>query len=484
MKDTTIYTYDANNESVYSTTDKLYLAYGETNYPNSYHITVGTNSPTDLNNGLHIDRAYWGTDTNWLRAPSLRSGSTSTFNPKKSHALGADMGVDVSDSYAMYEKNLRPAFEMNMSGVAFASAVPAVASEGNITLESVTEEGALTLRYNADDLGSASVSADKSEVVFTGVPTDTYLIAQNSDGAHAKAVSGEGSVSATDMGISDFGNCKVWLEKTDSSQRMTRATLAGEEQTVYNMELSGEGDFGNACEGYASDKIKAKEFNITNTGNVALSNVQVKVDGTDSDAFALAWDSSVTSVQPDGELKVTVQPKDNLAVKEYRAQISVSADNCTTVSKDLQFEVRKHKFTNYVSNNDATCTEDGTKTATCDFGCGSTDTLSDEGSRLEHRPSDWIIDRDATATVDGKKHKECTVCGTILESESIPATGTPAGAITDDSKTLNKGIKGTWSGSNIRLSWGKVSGATGYEVYGARCGYKYTKVATVKGTTT
>ena len=43
---------------------------------------------------------------------------------------------------------------------------------------------------------------------------------------------------------------------------------------------------------------------------------------------------------------------------------------------------RGHSFTHYVSNNDATATKDGTKTALCDHGCGATDTVTDTGSML------------------------------------------------------------------------------------------------------
>lgn len=42
-----------------------------------------------------------------------------------------------------------------------------------------------------------------------------------------------------------------------------------------------------------------------------------------------------------------------------------------------------HNFLEYVSNNDATYEKDGTKTATCErTGCGVTDTVADEGSKL------------------------------------------------------------------------------------------------------
>ena len=40
-----------------------------------------------------------------------------------------------------------------------------------------------------------------------------------------------------------------------------------------------------------------------------------------------------------------------------------------------------------------------------------------------HTASDWIIDTPATATTSGSKHKECTVCGYTMTTETIPATG-------------------------------------------------------------
>ena len=50
INETTIYTDDTKNNSVYSTTDKLYFAYGDQEDYN--HITVGKNSANDLNDGI------------------------------------------------------------------------------------------------------------------------------------------------------------------------------------------------------------------------------------------------------------------------------------------------------------------------------------------------------------------------------------------------------------------------------------------------
>ena len=45
----------------------------------------------------------------------------------------------------------------------------------------------------------------------------------------------------------------------------------------------------------------------------------------------------------------------------------------------------KHEFTNYLSDNNATYESDGTKTAVCDKGCGTTNTIADIGTKLESK---------------------------------------------------------------------------------------------------
>lgn len=72
-------------------------------------------------------------------------------------------------------------------------------------------------------------------------------------------------------------------------------------------------------------------------------------------------------------------------------------------SENTEIPKLEHVFTNYVSNNDATCTEDGTKTAQCDHGCGATDTIADPGSALGH---DYVA-----TTEDGVTTYTCSRCG-------------------------------------------------------------------------
>ena len=47
----------------------------------------------------------------------------------------------------------------------------------------------------------------------------------------------------------------------------------------------------------------------------------------------------------------------------------------------------------------------------------------DKKDTAAHTAGEWIIDTPATATADGTKHKECTVCGYTMATETIPATG-------------------------------------------------------------
>ena len=86
-----------------------------------------------------------------------------------------------------------------------------------------------------------------------------------------------------------------------------------------------------------------------------------------------------------------------------------------------------HAFTEYVSDKNATCFTDGTKTALCDNGCGETDTVTDMGTKI-------ILTRPATLTAQ----------------QSTTA---------------------------IKISWSPVKGATGYDIYYRTAGSGWKKYA-------
>ena len=494
INETTIYTDDTKNNSVYSTTDKLYFAYGD--QEDDKHITVGKNSANDLNDGLRIDPSYWGKSVPelfWIRSPLVRnddpndgSNVLTAWPSKKNPSFN---GAQTNNGSL---ENIRPAFELNSSTILFASAVPSATTTGNLTLQDTDGDGAFTLRYDAGkyskNLGSAVISYDDSKVILTDVPNGTYLVAQNSNGAYAKQITNETEVSASGMNLDNFANCKIWLETTDTANRITYAALAEKEQetavnivagaglnitsengvqkvvpntaitniiveavdgyflpdgyedgiqglngltvtnitkngftilgtpvsdvnitlppatkAVYSMLLSGDGTFTGTCVGY--QPINAKEFTITNSGNVDLENVDISITGTDKDKFELSGDGT-TTIQPNDTLKVAVAPKDSLATGIYRATLTVTAANAQIATTELQFTVNEHDYVAVVTP--PNCTEKGYTTYTC-RNC-SHSYKGNEVDATGHTWGEWKVIKEATTTETGKKERVCERC--------------------------------------------------------------------------
>lgn len=513
INETTIYTDDTKNNSVYSTTDKLYLAYGDQEDYN--HITVGKNSANDLNDGLRIDPSYWGEsvlELFWIRSPFVSNDDPNDGNDVLTAWPSKKYPVFNGAQTSNVEK-IRPAFELNSSTILFASAVPSATSTGNLTLQDTDGDGAFTLRYDAGkyskNLGSAVISYDDRKVILTDVPNGTYLVAQNSNGAYAKQITNETEVSASGMNLDNFANCKIWLETTDTANRITYAALAEKEQetavnivagaglnitsengvqkvvpntaitniiveavdgyflpdgyedgiqglngltvtnitkngftilgtpasdvnitlppatkAVYSMLLSGDGTFTGTCVGY--QPINAKEFMITNSGNVDLENVDISITGTDKDKFELSGDGT-TTIQPNDTLKVAVAPKDSLATGIYRATLTVTAANAQIATTDLQFTVNEHDYVAVVTP--PNCTEKGYTTYTC-RNCSH----SYKGNKVDatgHTWGEWKVIKEATTTETGKKERVCERCDykeiaviSMISNKEQPTTST------------------------------------------------------------
>ena len=216
MNDTAINTNDSKNNSVYSTTDKLYLAYGDTSVKE--YITVGTNDQNNLNNGLRVDKNYYWCGWFWLREPNIKHSQTAL-------GVGSDgsmYGLSVDDN-----NDLVPAFELNISSVEFASAVSVASSDGQLQIGD-----AFTLRYNSkDDIGTATISQSRRSLAVTDIKNEnTYLVVQNATGAWSKKVNNNDVVFASELNdaLTSFENCKVWIETT--KDRITYGKLASDGQ--------------------------------------------------------------------------------------------------------------------------------------------------------------------------------------------------------------------------------------------------------------
>ena len=92
-------------------------------------------------------------------------------------------------------------------------------------------------------------------------------------------------------------------------------------------------------------------------------------------------------------------------------------------------------------------------------GCG----VIIESTKSAHTAGEWIVDTPATATTAGTKHKECTVCHRVLETQTIPSTGTELKIIAGDNQIYNKA-----SGSDVTITCnGDFAKFTGIKVDGS-----------------
>ena len=82
--------------------------------------------------------------------------------------------------------------------------------------------------------------------------------------------------------------------------------------------------------------------------------------------------------------------------------------------------VCRHLFEGFISNADATCMADGTKTAKCKY-CEETKTVVDEGSALGHALSQWSTLEEATCSKAGVEIRSCIRCD-FTATRDIPVT--------------------------------------------------------------
>lgn len=82
-------------------------------------------------------------------------------------------------------------------------------------------------------------------------------------------------------------------------------------------------------------------------------------------------------------------------------------------------EVLEHNFAEYVYDENAGCTTDGTETAECENGCGETDTRYISGSKLGHS---WVVSKGYAATCSSPGLTDgsyCERCSQVREEQEV-----------------------------------------------------------------
>lgn len=155
-----------------------------------------------------------------------------------------------------------------------------------------------------------------------------------------------------------------------------------------------------------TDQISAKEEHQWNAG-VTVTEPTETEEGTKRFTCVVCGTTKVEAIP-----KINHTHTFNVKTNKYLE----SAATCTSKAKyfytcvcgavgDATYEYGSlihHSYEDYISDNNATCGADGTKTRTCDI-CGNTDTKTDVGTKLPHTYSD-------TWTYDDNQHWHAGIC--------------------------------------------------------------------------
>lgn len=150
----------------------------------------------------------------------------------------------------------------------------------------------------------------------------------------------------------------------------------------------------------------------------------------------------------------TIQPKDIEAGSKngvFTFYLSFEPGDYTVLLKSQNSEYTyyyttipacTHSFGEYVYNNDANCTSNGTKSAVCKI-CGVTDTVEIAGSALGHSFENYVYNNDATCQKTGTETAQCSRCSVtdMRMLEYNPAHKFNDYVYNDDATCLKNGTK-------------------------------------------
>lgn len=236
IQPTTVSTETTVNGASYTTTDILYALQGDY-YENDKVLYAGSN------NGKALPmNTYWNTgDRFWLRVPGMMD---------RSDVLVGKPGyyIDVKHSNSIFA--VRPASNLNLSSVIFASAATAASSD-TVKAETIQTDTAMTLRLDGKDknIGTITYNSSEGTVKATkGTVTSAAIVVQGNnagtDWYYSKRIRGNDDAVTTDeikekisesgsaifnSSDIDLNNCRIWLETTDADG-MIYAVNATEEK--------------------------------------------------------------------------------------------------------------------------------------------------------------------------------------------------------------------------------------------------------------
>lgn len=329
MQETTITTKDVLNQKDYTTSDKLYALASEDQY---YYQKMYVGS----NNDKELDVTFCGNNTDfWLRTPCenrIQLNQALCAYPNNGWVGGTTVQLS---------NGVRPASNLNLSSVLFASAAPA---SGSAAYGEIADGTAMTLRLDGSDknIGTVNYIIGSREIIAVKGSTtnDVVLMVQGNDGTKdwyyrsAPLESSACTYNATDimpqldMSSSDFSKCKIWLETTEDN--VTYAVNAAKKEIVSTI----------------SAEIKAPI-----EGEELSKQISCYAEGVAE--AKITWDKEIAGYYPDTcKAQITFTPADgyiftgntvlNINTEERNDGKVLNPDGTLTIT--VQFEFKKDKL--------------------------------------------------------------------------------------------------------------------------------------------
>ena len=175
------------------------------------------------------------------------------------------------------------------------------------------------------------------------------------------------------------------------------------------------------------DNITEDVINITTDAgekieidtNLESTDVVTEEDGSTT---YTTEDGTTVNVKEDGTATVTPAPKAEPTRKPVEKKPTESTQKPSKTETQTTKEPEKipthtHSYTSIVIR-EATCSIEGVKTYTCT--CG--DSYTEDIEKTSHVVGEWRVTKNATCKETGTKVKECTTCGTQIETVNIEKT--------------------------------------------------------------
>ena len=335
-----------------------------------------------------------------------------------------------------------------------------------------TAEGTSTFTVKAEN-STGSVTKELSITIAKAAPTE-YTVRFNANGGggtmeDVTGVSGSYTLPACGFTEPEGKQFKGWSTSADGSVISSTTYEVSSDTTFYAIWESKEYSIivtdGKATNGAGSEISKAAQgTKVTLTANAAPDGKEFDKWVVESGSTTLedANSETTTFIMPDSEVSVKATYK-NAPVTTYSLTTQVNGGHGTisasktgltagstetiTFTPEVGYEidiVTVNGTATSVSGNTLNVTMNENKTVIVTYkATGGGEHTHSHGSEWKndadnhwhecscgdkkdiaaHTAGEWIIDTPATATTSGSKHKECTVCGYTMATETISATG-------------------------------------------------------------